>query len=178
VRTALGPLHEIGENTPLRRSKVAGARPKNLDSTPPPHMSSLLDPVPGTRRRPELRNIHVTQILGYRLPLPGLVSIMHRVSGALLFLSAPFLLWLFELSLTSEGTWARLQGFAGGIAARLLLLVLAWAVLHHAVAGLRYLALDLHLGVDKGAARRSALIVYAVSLPLTLIAALRLFGVF
>jgi succinate dehydrogenase cytochrome b556 subunit len=56
------------------------------------------------KKRPEFRNIHISQIVFYRMPPPALVSIMHRVSGALLFLALPLLLWLFELSLTSEIT--------------------------------------------------------------------------
>jgi succinate dehydrogenase / fumarate reductase cytochrome b subunit len=127
--------------------------------------------------RPEFRNIHVTQILQYRLPPPGMVSIMHRISGALMFLALPLLLWLFDLSLTSELSFARLVDFASGWFAKLVLLVLIWAFLHHLVAGIRYLLLDLHWGVERAAARTSALAVYWISLPLTVLAGLRLFGV-
>ena len=62
---------------------------------------------PAAKPRPEFRNIHVSQLLHYKLPPPGLVSIMHRISGAALFLLLPFILWLFELSLTSEISYAR-----------------------------------------------------------------------
>ncbi|HTN48175.1 MAG TPA: succinate dehydrogenase, cytochrome b556 subunit [Burkholderiaceae bacterium] len=128
--------------------------------------------------RPEFRNIHVSQILHYRLPPPGMVSIMHRVSGAVLFLLLPFLLWLFDLSLTSEISYARLTVAASNLFVRIVLVGLAWAFLHHLVAGVRYLILDLHVGLDKPVARTSALAVYWISLPLTLIAALKIFGVF
>lgn len=135
-------------------------------------------PVAASKSRPEFRNIHVTQILQYRLPPPGMVSIMHRVSGALLFLTLPLILWFFDLSLTSEISYARLAGFASHWLVKLVLTGLAWAFLHHLVAGVRYLMLDLHMGVEKAAARTSALGVYAISLPLTLLAALKIFGVF
>lgn len=130
------------------------------------------------KSRPQFRNIHVTQIVGYRLPAAGLVSIMHRLSGAALFLLLPLILWLFDQSLISELSFARLVEFIGHWYVKLLLLALIWAFLHHLVAGIRYLLLDLHIGVDKDAATRSALGVYVISLPLTLLAALKLFGVF
>jgi succinate dehydrogenase / fumarate reductase cytochrome b subunit len=135
-------------------------------------------PVAASKPRPEFRNIHVSQILKYRLPPPGMVSIMHRISGAALFLTLPFLLWLFDLSLTSELSYARLTAFASHWLAKLVLVGLAWAFLHHLIAGVRYLILDLHIGLDKPAARASALAVYWISLPLTLLAALMIFGVF
>lgn len=131
-----------------------------------------------SKPRPEFRNIHVTQILQYKLPPPGMVSIMHRASGAALFLALPWLLWLFDLSLTSEISYARLTAYGGHWLVKIALVLLAWAFIHHLVAGIRYLLLDLHVGVDRAAARSSALAVYAVSLPLTLLAALRIFGVF
>jgi succinate dehydrogenase / fumarate reductase cytochrome b subunit len=130
------------------------------------------------RSRRDFRNIHVTQILSYRLPPAGIVSILHRISGAALFLCLPLLLWLFDLSLISELSFARLRDVAGHWFVKLVLLGLIWAFLHHFVAGLRYLVLDLHVGLDKASSRTSAIAVFAVSLPLTLVAGLRLFGVF
>jgi succinate dehydrogenase / fumarate reductase cytochrome b subunit len=128
--------------------------------------------------RPQFRNIHVTQILGYRLPPAGIVSILHRISGAALFLFLPLLLWMFDQSLISELSFARLREFSGHWLVKIVLLGLIWAVLHHLVAGIRYLVLDLHIGVDKAAARSSALAVFAISIPLAVLAGLRLFGVF
>ncbi len=133
---------------------------------------------PVAKSRPEFRNIHVSQLFQYKLPPPGLVSIMHRISGAALFLLLPFILWLFELSLTSEISYARLVEVASNALVKLVLVGLAWAYLHHLIAGVRYLMLDLHIGLDKPVARTSALAVYWISLPLTLIAALKIFGVF
>lgn len=130
------------------------------------------------RKRPEFRNIHVTQIVGYRLPAPGMVSIMHRVSGALMFLLLALVIWLLQLSLASELSFMRLTEFAAQWWVRLILVALVWALLHHLVAGVRYLLLDLHVGIEKAASVKSALTVFAVSLPLALLAALRIFGVF
>ncbi len=138
----------------------------------------MTTPAFASKPRPEFRNIHVSQILQYKLPPPGLVSILHRISGAALFLALPFILWIFDLSLTSELSYARLSEFASHWLARLILLGLAWAFIHHLIAGLRFLMLDLDVGVDKPAARSSALAVFAISLPLTLLAALKIFGAF
>jgi succinate dehydrogenase / fumarate reductase, cytochrome b subunit len=129
------------------------------------------------RRRPEFRNIHVSQIVQYRMPAAAMVSIMHRISGALLFLALPLLLWMFDQSLISEDTFDRMAMGVSGWLVKLVLLVLIWAFLHHLVAGVRYLVLDLHVGLDLEQSRRNALAVYLVSLPLTLVAALKLFGV-
>ena len=138
-------------------------------------MSAL---VPSKKSRPEYRNIHVGELFKYRLPPAGMVSIMHRISGAALFLLLPLLLWLFDLSLISELSFVRLREVGGQWWMKLLLLGVIWALLHHLIAGIRYLALDLHLGIDKAASNTSALWVYYISVPLTLIAALRLFGAF
>ena len=127
--------------------------------------------------RQVIRNISIVDLVRYRLPVSGVVSILHRVSGALMFLLLPLTLWLFDLSLRSEVTYQQLRQVAGGWFAKLVLSALAWALLHHLVAGLRHLALDLDLGVDRIAARRSGWIVFAVSVPLAVWAALIIFGV-
>jgi succinate dehydrogenase / fumarate reductase cytochrome b subunit len=127
--------------------------------------------------RPQFRNLGLAQLRTYRLPPAGLVSILHRLSGVLLFLMLPVLLWMFELSLKTESTYEQLRMTAGNMVIKLVLLAVIWAILHHLVAGIRYLALDLHIGIAKEPARRSALLVLAISLPLTLVAALWLFGV-
>jgi succinate dehydrogenase / fumarate reductase, cytochrome b subunit len=131
------------------------------------------------KQRPQFRNIHVTQLMTYRLPPAGIVSILHRISGALLFLIGfPFLLYLFEQSVTSEISFERYLALVAHPLAKLVLLVLAWAYLHHFVAGIRYLLLDRHVFVDKPAMGNSALAVLAISLALTAVVALKLFGAF
>lgn len=131
----------------------------------------------GKRSRQQFRNIHISQILAYRLPPAGMVSILHRLSGALLFLTLPFLIGLWDMSLTSEESFWHLGQYTQLVGVKVVLILLAWGFLHHLVAGVRYLLLDLHWGIDKAAARVSALIVFAVSLPLAAIFALWLFGV-
>ena len=140
-------------------------------------MSTIAPDSPLKRPRREFRNIHVLQLLSYRLPAAGVVSILHRISGAILFLLLPLLLWLFELSLASELSFVRLREVSGQWWVKLILLGLIWAFLHHLVAGVRYLVLDLHVGIDKAPSHASALAVFGVSLVLTAIAGLRLFGV-
>jgi succinate dehydrogenase / fumarate reductase cytochrome b subunit len=128
--------------------------------------------------RPQFRNISVPQILSYRLPLAGKVSILHRASGILLFLCLPLvILPLFAASVTSPAAFDQLAGFTSNIVVKLILLVLAWGYLHHFCAGIRFLFLDLHIGIDKLPAQRSAGVVLGVSLALTIVVALKLFGV-
>ena len=104
-----------------------------------------------------------------RLPLPGILSILHRVSGAVLFLLLPILLWLFESSLTSPETFAVFKSIAAHPLVKLIMLGLIWLYLHHFCAGIRYLLLDLHKGIDLESARLSSKIVFAVSIALTLL---------
>lgn len=139
----------------------------------------MTDTTRGAAARPRFRNIDVGQILQYRLPPAGIVSILHRVSGALLFLvGLPFVLYLMQLSLGDAKSFAAFKTLAGAPLSKLLLLGLIWAYLHHFCAGIRYLLLDLHVGTDKNQARSSSLVVLAVSLSLTLLFALKLFGAF
>ena len=108
------------------------------------------------------------------LPLPGLVSIFHRVSGALLFLGLVWFLFLLDMSLASEDGFARLRGYVAHPLVKLSLLGFLWAYLHHFCAGIRYLFLDIDKGVDLPAARASSYAVLAVSLALTVLLGMRL----
>jgi len=110
-----------------------------------------------------------------RLPLPGIVSILHRISGAALFLFAiPLLLAGVGMSLASAESFTALKSLAAHPLAKLALLGLAWAYLHHFCAGIRYLLLDLHQGIELAPARQSSVVVLVVSLALTLIVGVRL----
>ncbi len=128
--------------------------------------------------RPIYRNIHVGQLVAYRLPAAGWVSILHRISGALLFLALPFVLYLFDRSLTSVGTFDAFKTFTSHWLTKLVLLVLIWAYLHHFVAGIRHLFMDMHLGVEKDTGRQTAIAVLVVSLVLWVAFALKTFGAF
>ena len=129
-------------------------------------------------KRQEFRNIHVTELANYRLPLAGFVSILHRISGLLMFLLLPFILYLLDNSLTSEDTFAYFKGFTHSPLIKLIILALSWAYLHHFCAGIRHLVMDVHVGLDKDSARRSAVGVFIVSLPLAALVACKLFGAF
>jgi succinate dehydrogenase / fumarate reductase cytochrome b subunit len=109
-----------------------------------------------------------------RLPLPGIVSILHRVSGAGLFLTIPLLLWLFQKSLGSPEAYARFQAVTENLLVKLILFGLVWAFMHHLCAGVRYLLLDVHWGVDLDKARASSKVVLGVSIALTLLIGARL----
>jgi succinate dehydrogenase / fumarate reductase, cytochrome b subunit len=139
----------------------------------------MTDTTRGATQRPRFRNIDVGQIVQYRLPPAGIVSILHRVSGALMFLvGLPLILFLFQMSLGAGAGFDGLTAFVASPLGKLILLGLIWSYLHHFCAGIRYLLLDLHIGTAKEQARSSALSVLAVSLALTLICALKLFGAF
>jgi len=109
-----------------------------------------------------------------KLPLPGFVSILHRVSGALLFIALPLLLWMLQYSLRSIETYTRLMEVLVLPPVKLLLLGLLWSFAHHFCAGLRYLAIDLHFVGNLAQARGSSWAVMAVSLVLTIIAGVKL----
>lgn len=115
----------------------------------------------------DLRRIH--------LPLPGWVSILHRVSGAVLFLALPLGVWALSVSLADEAGFQRLADGLAHPLARLVLLGLIWAFAHHLLAGVRHLAMDADWGVDLKSARQSSLIVLFASGLFTLLAAWRLF---
>lgn len=130
------------------------------------------------QKRPEFRNIHITQIMRYRMPLAAIVSIMHRISGLFLFLMLPLILCLLDSSLASQDSFEQMKGFAANPFAKLVIIALAWAYLHHFCAGLRHVMMDNHIGLDKDSARKSAVKVLVISMTLAALVALKLFGVF
>ena len=114
------------------------------------------------------RPIHLALHL-IKLPLPGMISIFHRISGLLLFLALPLFLLMLQYSLRSIETYTRLMDVLAEPSAKLALLGLLWAFLFHFCAGLRYLAIDLHIVVNLKQARDSSKIVLLASLLLTLL---------
>jgi succinate dehydrogenase / fumarate reductase cytochrome b subunit len=108
------------------------------------------------------------------LPVPGLVSIFHRISGLLLVLGLMWLLYLLELSLGSEAGFQRLREYMSHPISKLGMLVMLWSFLHHLCAGIRYLLLDLHVGIALAAARFSSFMVFAISLVATAVLGLLL----
>ncbi len=121
------------------------------------------------KKRPKHLALHLI-----KLPLPGMVSILHRVSGLLLFLVLPLLLWTLQYSLHSGENFAFLSWMFSHPASKLFLLLVLWAFLHHFCAGLRYLAIDLHWLGSISQARNSSKIVLLVSLSLTIIFGVKL----
>ena len=117
------------------------------------------------------KHLNLMQI---RLPLPAFVSILHRISGALLFLFIPVLLCLWGASLESPGSFNDFKSWVGNPLTKLLLLGLLWAYLHHFCAGIRHLALDLHKGLDLETARATSYAVLGVSLLLTIVIGVKL----
>lgn len=114
-------------------------------------------------------------LLAIRLPLPAFVSILHRASGALLFLiGIPLVLWLTQRALTSPEAWTQMRDTLAHPVSRLLLLVLAWSYFHHFIAGIRHLLMDLHLGMDLRSARQSAAFTLVLALLLTAAVAVKL----
>ena len=138
-------------------------------------------------KRREFRNINAfTDLPGYRLPLAGMVSILHRVSGGIMFLLLPFVIWMFDTSISSDLSFERFKsvfntGVFGlpGVLWKLVVLALIWAFLHHFSAGLRHLWMDSsHEAVSKEFGRQSAAATLVVSIGLTLVLGAKLFGLY
>lgn len=131
--------------------------------------------------RPVIRNVDFADITYrgiYKQPPSAIVSIMHRISGFAMFLFLPFLLYLFEQSLRSEISFAHFAGIIGHPLSKLVILGLSWAYIHHFSAGIRHLFMDNHMALDKDAAQSTARWVLVVDVVLTVLVALKLFGVF
>jgi succinate dehydrogenase / fumarate reductase cytochrome b subunit len=144
-------------------------------------------PSPSTRpKRPEFRNINAfTDLPSYRLPVAGIVSILHRVSGALMFLLMPFIIWMFDTSISSELSFARFTsafnvgvGFVPGVFFKLVALAILWAFLHHLIAGLRHLWMDMRHAVSKEFGKSSAVFTLVLSVGLTVVLGAKLFGLY
>ena len=138
------------------------------------------------KKRPEFRNINaLTDLRTYRLPAAGIVSILHRISGAVMFLLLPLIVWLFDTSVSSEISFAKFKaafnigiGVAPGWFVKLLVLAIIWAYLHHLIAGVRHLYMDVQHAVSKEFGKSSAVVTLVLSLGLTAILGAKLFGLY
>jgi succinate dehydrogenase / fumarate reductase cytochrome b subunit len=139
------------------------------------------------KKRPEFRNINAfSDLPSYRLPAAGWVSILHRVSGVLMFVLLPFTIWMFDTSISSEISFARFTGafetgmlFLPGLFWKLVALALIWAYLHHFIAGVRHLWMDVsHHAVELKFGQTSATVTLVLSLGLTLVLGAKLFGLY
>jgi succinate dehydrogenase / fumarate reductase cytochrome b subunit len=135
------------------------------------------------KKRPgEMRLIDATQ---YKLPVAGVVSILHRISGLLMAILLPFVIWLFDKSLSSEISYDEFRGaflagigFVPAVIVKLVTLALIWGFLHHFCAGVRHLWMDATHSVSKEFGRQSAIATLAVSLVLTALFGAKLFGLY
>lgn len=140
-------------------------------------MSEMTRTRPGTMR--------LVDAVKYRLPAAGVVSILHRISGVIMFVLLPLVIWLFDVSVTSEISYERFTaafsagiGFVPGWFVKLTALALIWAYLHHAIAGIRHLWMDATHSVSKQQGHSSAVITLATSILLTLVLGAKLFGLY
>ena len=138
------------------------------------------------KKRPEFRNINaLSDLPTYRLPAAGWVSILHRISGLLMFLLMPLMIWMFDHSISSEISFAKFSaafgvglGFVPGWLMKLIALALIWAYLHHFIAGLRHLYMDVQHAVSKEFGKSSAVVTLVLSLGLTAVLGAKLFGLY
>ena len=114
------------------------------------------------RKRPKYLNL-----FRIKLPLPGIVSFLHRVSGALLFIAIPLFLAVFQLTLNSQADFDKVRLGLESPLVKLVLIVLLWGYSHHFFAGLRFIAMDMGLGMDLDKTRLNSWLVVAFSLTLT-----------
>lgn len=140
-------------------------------------MAEMTKPRPG--------KMHLPDALQYRLPVAGVVSILHRVSGVVIFVLLPFIVWMFDTSVTSEISFeAFTSAFVVGLGplpawmVKLAVLGLIWAYLHHALAGARHLWMDITHSVTKAHGESSAWATFALSLVPTAALGARLFGLY
>lgn len=141
---------------------------------------------PSRAKRPEFRNINAfADLPSYRWPLAALVSGAHRASGLFMFLLMPFIIWMFDTSLSSEISFARFThafqsgiGFVPGILVKLVTLGLIWAYLHHFFAGMRHIRMDIFHITSKEAGKATAQVVLVLSLGLTAVLGAKLFGLY
>ena len=132
-------------------------------------------PLAKARARPVYRNIGFAELTRYRLPIPGIASIVHRATGLALFVSFLFLLAMLQMSLKSEAGFEAFRSVVwGNPIAKLVLIGLLFALIYHLVAGIRHMIQDANIWLDLAAARSTAFAVFAISIVLTALVAWRL----
>jgi succinate dehydrogenase / fumarate reductase cytochrome b subunit len=138
------------------------------------------------KKRPEFRNINaLTDLPSYRLPAAGIVSILHRISGLIMFLLLPLIVWMFDTSVSSEISFAKFSaafnvglGFVPAVLVKIVVLGLIWAYLHHLIAGVRHVYMDVCHAVTKEFGKSSAIATLVLSLSLTAALGAKLFGLY
>ena len=138
------------------------------------------------KKRPEFRNINaLTDLPTYRLPAAGIVSILYRISGLIMFLLLPLIVWMFDTSVSSEISFAKFSaafnvglGFVPAVLVKVVALGLIWAYLHHLIAGVRHVYMDVCHAVTKEFGKSSAIATLVLSLGLTAALGAKLFGLY
>ncbi len=138
------------------------------------------------KKRPEFRNINaLTDLPSYRLPAAGIVSILHRISGWIMFLLLPLLVWMVDTAVSSEISFAKFSaaftvglGFVPAVLVKVVVLGLIWAYLHHLIAGVRHVYMDVCHAVSKEFGKSSAVVTLVLSLGLTAALGAKLFGLY
>ncbi|MEY4421263.1 MAG: succinate dehydrogenase, cytochrome b556 subunit [Limnohabitans sp.] len=138
------------------------------------------------KKRPEFRNINaLSDLPTYRLPAAGIVSILHRISGLIMFLLLPLIVWMFDTSVSSEISFAKFSaafnvglGFVPAVLVKVVVLGLIWAYLHHLIAGVRHVYMDVCHAVSKEFGKSSAVATLVLSLSLTAALGAKLFGLY
>ncbi|MBU3648423.1 MAG: succinate dehydrogenase, cytochrome b556 subunit [Limnohabitans sp.] len=138
------------------------------------------------KKRPEFRNINaLSDLPTYRLPAAGIVSILHRISGLIMFLLLPLIVWMFDTSVSSEISFAKFSaafnvglGFVPAVLVKVVVLGLIWAYLHHLIAGVRHVYMDVFHAVSKEFGKSSAVATLVLSLGLTAALGAKLFGLY
>ena len=138
------------------------------------------------KKRPEFRNINaLSDLPTYRLPAAGIVSILHRISGLIMFLLLPLIVWMFDTSVSSEISFAKFSaafnvglGFVPAVLVKVVVLGLIWAYLHHLIAGVRHVYMDVCHAVSKEFGKSSAIVTLVLSLGLTAALGAKLFGLY
>lgn len=139
-----------------------------------------------TKKRPEFRNINAFKDLTtYRMTPAAWVSILHRASGALMFLLLPLIVWLFDTSVSSEISYERFGsafsagiGFVPGWLFKLVVLAIIWAYVHHLIAGMRHVYMDATHKVSKEFGKSTAITTLVLSIGLTVVLGAKLFGLY
>lgn len=105
-------------------------------------------------RRPVYLNL-----LKIKLPIAGIMSIIHRATGVFMFLALPYLIHLLDLSLSGPEGFAEANAAVHGFIGKVFVFLIMWSLMHHLLAGIRYLLIDVHYGVEKSMAQQTALAV-------------------
>ncbi len=109
-------------------------------------------------KKPDTRPVYLN-LLRIRQPITAITSIGHRISGVLLFLSIPVMIWALERSLASPESYQQIAALFDNGFAKLMVLLVAWSLAHHFFAGIRFLLLDIDWGMDVATARKTAMAV-------------------